>query len=156
MSSLSLNIYTAIKETISSNLDYTPLHNPVFEGNEEKYLVDCVRSNFVSSVGEYVNRFERMLADYTGARRAVVTVNGTAALHVALKLAGVERNDEVLVPAMTFVATPNAVSYIGAVPHFIDVDELTLGVNPVKLNEYLSRIAEMRNMSVIIKFQERV
>lgn len=145
MKNLPQRIHKAIKETISSSLDYTPLHNPVFEGNEEKYLVDCVRSNFVSSVGEYVNRLEHMLADYTGAKRSVVTVNGTAALHVAMLLAGVKQGDEVLIPAMTFVATANAVSYTGAVPHFVDVDEKSLGIDPAKLKEYLTDIAEIRD-----------
>lgn len=125
--------------------DFTPLHAPVFSGNEEKYLVDCVRSNFVSSVGEYVDRFEGMLAGFTGAKYAVVAVNGTAALQVALRLVGVEPNDEVLVPALSFVATTNAVSYVGAVPHFVDVEETSLGVDPEALDEYLSRAVTIKD-----------
>ncbi|MDX1810148.1 MAG: LegC family aminotransferase [Sulfurospirillaceae bacterium] len=123
---------------------FVPLHSPIFEGNEEKYLVDCVRSNFVSSVGEYVTKFEEALVKYTDAKYAVVTVNGTAALHVCLILSGAVREDEVLMPAMTFIATANAVSYIGATPHFVDVDEHTLGIDPVKLEHYLNDICEMK------------
>jgi perosamine synthetase len=125
--------------------DFNPLHAPVFSGNEEKYLVDCVRSNFVSSVGEYVDRFEGMLAEFTGAASAVVAVNGTAALQVALRLVGVEPNDEVLIPALSFVATANAVSYIGAVPHFVDVEEKTLGIDPEALDEYLSHTVTIKD-----------
>jgi len=124
---------------------FVPLHNPVFEGNEEKYLVDCVRSNFVSSVGEYVTKFETALQDYTGMKHAVVCVNGTAALHVSLILLGVEVDDEVLMPAMTFIATANAVSYVGAIPHFVDVEEKSLGIDVDKLEVYLKEISEMRD-----------
>ena len=98
------------------------LHEPHFAGNEWRYLKECLDSTFVSSVGQFVDRFEAELAAYTGARHAVAVVNGTAALHVALRLAGVQENDEVLVPTMTFVATTNAISYCGAVPHFVDIE----------------------------------
>lgn len=116
---------------------FIPLHTPEFSGNEKNYLADCIDSNFVSSVGEYVDLFEKQLAEYTGVKRAIVTVNGTAALHACLHLAGVVTGDEVLVPTFTFIATVNAVSYCGARPHFIEVDEATLGVDPVKLRSYL-------------------
>jgi perosamine synthetase len=119
-----------------------PLHEPLFAGNEQRYLQECVASTYVSSVGAYVDRFERELADYTGARRAVAVVNGTAALQVALRLAGVQANDEVIVPALTFVATANAVSYLGAVPHFVDSDESTLGLNPLAMREWLQATTE--------------
>ncbi len=119
-----------------------PLHEPRFQSNELQYVSDCVRSTFVSSVGAYVDRFERELAEFTGARRAVAVVNGTAALQVALKLAGVQSNDEVIVPAMTFVATANAVQYLGAVPHFADSEEATLGLDPNALRGWLQTIAE--------------
>ena len=118
------------------------LHAPVFAGNEWVYLKDCLDSTFVSSVGAYVDRFERDLAEFTGSAHAVAVVNGTAALHVALLLAGVERGDEVLVPALTFAATANAVSYCGAIPHFIDSDDRTLGVDPAALDRWLSFKAE--------------
>ncbi len=124
---------------------FVPLHSPIFEGNEENYLVDCVRSNFVSSVGEYVNKFELALQEYTKIKYAVVCVNGTAALHVGLLLLGVKVDDEVLMPAMTFIATANAVSYIGAIPHFIDVEEKSLGIDADKLRAYLEDISEVRD-----------
>ncbi len=121
------------------------LHEPEFSGNEWAYVKECLDTGWVSSVGKFVDSFEGMLADYTGVKHAVATVNGTAALHVCLKLAGVERDEEVLVPALTFVATANAVSYCGAIPHFVDSSEITLGIDPEKLKPYLKEIAEIRN-----------
>jgi perosamine synthetase len=106
------------------------LHEPSFEGNEWAYIKRCLDSGWVSSAGGYVDDFETKLAEFTGARHAVATVNGTAALHVCLKLAGVVVDDEVIVPALTFVATANAVSYCGAVPHFADAAPATLGWTP--------------------------
>lgn len=120
------------------------LHEPVFAGNEWNYLKECLDSTFVSSVGQFVDRFEAELARFTGARHAVAVVNGTAALHVALRLAGVTAGDEVLVPTLTFVATANAVSYCGATPHLVDSEEATLGVAPDTLRDYLAGIAEIR------------
>ena len=125
--------------------DFIPLHIPIFEGNEISYVTDCIKSNFVSSVGEYVNKFEEAISEYMGAKYAILTVNGTSALHVALLLSGVERNDEVLMPALTFIATANAVSYLGAIPHFIDVDEKTLGIDSAKLEESLKQIAIVKD-----------
>jgi len=113
------------------------LHEPNFAGNEWLYLKECLDSTFVSSVGKFVDRFEADLVAYTGAKYAVAVVNGTAALHIALKLAGVKADDEVLIPALTFVATANAVTYCGAVPHFVDSEARTLGVNAAKLREWL-------------------
>ena len=121
-----------------------PLHEPEFSGNEWNYVKDCIDTGWVSSVGSYVDRFERKLEDLTGAQHAVATVNGTAALHVCLLLAGVEQDDEVLVPTLTFVATPNAVTYCRAIPHFVDGSEATLGMDPDKLGRYLTEIAEVR------------
>lgn len=115
------------------------LHEPNFEGNEWKYLKECLDSSYVSSVGKFVDQFEKDLAEFTGAKHAISVVNGTAALHIALKLAGVEAGDEVLIPALTFVATANAVTYCNATPHFIDSEENTLGMNVNKLQSYLSR-----------------
>ncbi len=120
------------------------LHEPRFAGREWEYLRECLDSTFVSSVGKFVDRFERDLADYTGAAHAVATVNGTAALHVALMLAGVQQGDEVIIPALTFAATANAVTYCGAVPHFADSDPATLGIDPVALREWLRHSTEMR------------
>ena len=114
------------------------LHEPSFAGNEWLYLKECLDSTFVSSAGKFVDRLEVELAAYTGAKHAIAVVNGTAALHIALKLAGVGANDEVLVPALTFVATANAVTYCSAIPHFVDSEERTLGVDAAKLREYLN------------------
>lgn len=123
---------------------FIPLHRPVFEGNERQYLVDCIDSNFVSSVGAKVTEFEQQIAKFTGAKFAVATVNGTSALHVALQLAGVQRGDEVLSQALTFIATCNALTYTGAVPVFVDVDRDTLGMSPGAVRRWLSAHAEMR------------
>ncbi|CAI09481.1 predicted pyridoxal phosphate-dependent enzyme apparently involved in regulation of cell wall biogenesis [Aromatoleum aromaticum EbN1] len=123
----------------------TPLHRPVFEGNEKQYLIDCIDSNFVSSVGARVTEFEERIAGFTGARFAVATVNGTAALHVALQLAGVARGDEVISQALTFIATCNALTYAGARPVFIDVDRDTLGLSPRALRTWLAANAVMRD-----------
>ena len=128
-----------VMEAIRSVVGSGPkvLHEPTFAGNEWEYLKECLDSTFVSSVGKFVDRFEDDLAQYTGANYAVATVNGTAALHIALKLAGVMQNDEVLIPALTFVATSNAVSYCNAFPHFVDSEESTLGIDVTKLRSHL-------------------
>ena len=118
------------------------LHEPEFTGKESVLVQDCLDSTFVSSVGKYVDQFEVMLADYTGAKHAVAVVNGTAALHIALKLAGVQPQDEVLLPALSFVATANAVVHCSAVPHFVDSSLDTMGMDPIALAEYLNTAAE--------------
>ena len=122
-----------------------PLSVPKFIGNEKKYLEECIDTTFVSSVGQFVDRFEKDMAAYTGAKRAVVCVSGTNALHMAMMLAGVERDDEVLTQALTFIATCNAISYIGAHPVFIDVDRSTMGLSPDAVKEWLNINAEIRN-----------
>lgn len=121
------------------------LHRPVFEGNERKYLIDCIDSNFVSSVGAKVTDFEQQVASFTGARFAIATVNGTAAIHIALQLVGVQREDEVITQALTFIATCNAVSYTGAQPVFVDVDADTMGMSPEALGRFLAQHAEKRD-----------
>ena len=120
------------------------LHEPTFAGNEWNYLKECLDSTFVSSAGKFVDRFEADLGAYTGAKHAVAVVNGTAALHIALKLAGVQAGDEVLIPALTFVATANAVTYCNATPHFVDSEVRTLGVDAAKLRKYLVSHTEQR------------
>jgi perosamine synthetase len=115
------------------------LHEPTFSGNAWQYVKDCIDTNWVSTVGKYVMRFEQLLEQRTGARHVIATVNGTAALHISLLLAGVQSGDEVLMPALTFVAPANAVAYCGAVPHFVDVDSTSLGVCPDRLREYLEK-----------------
>ncbi|ASR42837.1 aminotransferase DegT [Xanthomonas citri pv. mangiferaeindicae] len=125
--------------------DFIPLHRPAFEGNERQYLVDCIDSNFVSSVGAKVTEFEERIAAFTGSKYAIATVNGTAALHVALQLSGVGRDDEVITQALTFIATCNALSYAGAHPVFVDVDLDTMGLSPTALRRWLEANAEVRD-----------
>lgn len=124
--------------------EFIPLHDPRFIGNEKKYLNECIDSNFVSSVGKFVGQFEEKCAEYTGAKYAIAAMNGTAALHIALQLAGVQREDEVLTQALTFVATANAISYTGAHPVFLDVDKETLGLSPDAVEAWLEQNAELR------------
>lgn len=116
---------------------FIPLHAPVFNGNEKKYLEECIDSTFVSSVGKFVDRFEEKMAEYTGAKKAVVCVNGTNALHLALIMAGVERNTEVITQPLTFIATANAIAYCDAHPVFLDVDMDTMGLSPISLKNWL-------------------
>ena len=140
-------IIEAIKVAIKT--DSAVLHEPSLNGNEWLYLRDCLDSTFVSSVGPYVDRFESDLQNYTGARHAIAVVNGTAALHVALLLAGVKQGDEVLIPALTFIATANAVSYCGAIPHFIDSESVSLGIDAMALRDYLETKTEIHNKQCI-------
>lgn len=121
--------------------DFVPLHAPVFAGDERKYVLETIESTFVSSVGEFVDRFERNMAGYTGSPRAVAVVNGTAALHIALQLAGVKPGELVITQALTFVATCNAIAYCGAEPVFVDVDLHTLGLSPKALDVWLQENA---------------
>jgi perosamine synthetase len=116
----------------------TALHEPEFDGNEWEYVKECIDSNYVSSVGKFVDKFERDLETYTGAKHAIAVSNGTAALHISLLLAGVEQGDEVLIPSLTFIATANAVIYCGADPHFVDSEQKSLGIDPEKLRSYLA------------------
>lgn len=133
-----------IRELYSTK-EFIPLSVPKFVGNEKKYLNECIDTTFVSSVGKFVDRFEEDMARYTGAKKAVVCVSGTNALHMSLMLVGVERNDEVLTQALTFIATCNSLSYIGAQPVFIDVDRSTMGLSPDALKEWLVKNAELKN-----------
>lgn len=127
------------------------LHEPVFEGNEWDYVKQCLDTRWVSSAGKFVDRFEHELAEFTESRHVIAVVNGTAALHICLQLAGVRQGDEVLVPTLTFVATANAVKYCGAIPHFLDSDEKSLGIDPKKLENYLKEIAEIRSDTCVNK-----
>ncbi|MFZ3131153.1 MAG: LegC family aminotransferase [Desulfosporosinus sp.] len=127
------------------------LHEPLFKGNEWNYVKKCLDSGWVSSAGRNVDLFEKQLAEYSGIKHVIAVVNGTAALHICLQLAGVTTGDEVLVPALTFIATANAVSYSGAVPHFADNEERTLGLDPFKLGDYLHEISELRAESCFNK-----
>ena len=147
-------IVGAIREVVGPGP--VALHEPSFDGNEWIYLKECLDSNYVSSVGKFVDQFELSLANYTGAKYAISVVNGTAALQIALKLAGVNRGEEVLLPALTFVATANAISYLGAIPHFVDSEESTLGIDDVKLREYLNANTEKQSGLCINKSTKRV
>jgi len=153
-SNLSQDIVNAIKSAVGDGP--LTLHEPCFNGNAWAYLKECLDSTFVSSVGKYVDRFEDDLAVFTGAKRAVAVVSGTAALHVALRLAGVKTGDEVLLPALTFIATANAVIYCQAMPHFVDSEECTLGMDAVALRDYLSGTTEIRDGHCINRSTGRV
>ncbi|MDH6525568.1 LegC family aminotransferase [Polynucleobacter sphagniphilus] len=135
-------VISAIRAVVGTGS--APLHEPHFGGNEWLYLKECLDSTFVSSVGKFVDRFEADLVDFTGAKYAVAVVNGTAALHIALLLAGVKNGDEVLIPALTFVATANAVKYCGATPHFVDSDKGHFGLDAKKLRDYLNSHTEQK------------
>jgi aminotransferase in exopolysaccharide biosynthesis len=141
-SSLACQVVAAVQAAVGPGP--ASLHEPHFGGNEWTYLKDCLDSTYVSSAGKFVDRFEAELAAYTGARHAVAVVNGTAALHIALRLTGVQPGDEVLVPTLTFVATANAVAYCGATPHFVDNEARTLGLAPRALRDYLQSTTEIR------------
>ena len=138
------NVIDFIRQTFQQPEGVVPLHAPCFIGNEKKYLNECIDSTFVSSVGKFVDRFEEMVAEYTGAKKAVVCVNGTNALHLAMLLSGVEQNDEVITQPLIFIATANAISYIGAHAVFLDVDLDTMGLSPVKVREWLEKNAEVK------------
>lgn len=153
-SSLIDKVLTAIQSVVGSGP--VSLHEPSFDGKELEYLKECIDSTYVSSVGKYVDRFESELAKFTGAKYAISVVNGTAALHVALKLAGVKQGDEVLLPALTFVATANAITYCGAIPHFADSEDSTLGIDVPKLHEYLSKTTSQESGKCINKITGRV
>ncbi len=131
------------------------LHEPIFTGNEKKYLLNCIDSTYVSSVGEYVTKFEQYLRDYTGVKNVIAVVNGTSALHMSLIVAGVERDDEVLIPSLSFVATANAVSYLGAHPHFVESNEESLGIDFDKLYVYLQNSTEFSGGHCINKKTRR-
>jgi perosamine synthetase len=141
---MSAEIVDFIKSTFKT-AEFIPLHEPRFTGNEKAYLNECIDSTFVSSVGKFVNKFEEQIQDYTGAKYAKATVNGTSALHIALVAIGVETDDEVITQALTFVATANAISYQKAHPVFVDVDKDTLGMSPKSLEHFLSTNVELRN-----------
>lgn len=140
--SLAEEVVSALRAVLGAGS--AALHEPSFGGNEWLYVKECLDSSFVSSVGKFVDRFESELASYTGAKHVVAVVNGTAALHIALKMTGVRIDDEVLIPALTFVATANAVSYCGATPHLVDSEESTLGMDAAKLRAHLVSQTEQR------------
>jgi len=137
------DILGAMRQVLGTPNGMIPLHEPEFAGNEWAYVKECIDTGWVSSVGSYVNRIEGDLADFTGVGHAIATANGTAALHICLLLAGTGPGDEVLLPTLTFIATANAVSYIGATPHFVDSEARTLGVDAAALDAHLRDVAEV-------------
>ena len=139
------NAFVEFVKKLYPNQDFIPLHAPRFIGNEKKYLNDCIDSTFVSSVGKYVDQFELELASFLKVKRSVAVVNGTAALQVALRLAGVKKNDEVITQSLTFVATANAIKYNDAHPVFLDVDLDTMGLSPNAVDQFLDEFGELRN-----------
>src|SRR5690606_23775822 len=136
-------IISFIRESFQTD-EFIPLHEPRFRGNEKKYLIYTIDSTFVSSVCKYVDRFENMMETITDTKKAVAVVNGTAAIQVSLRLAGVKPGDEVITQALTFIATANAIVYNGAIPVFVDVDLDTMGLSPKALNDFLEEHAELR------------
>lgn len=128
-----------------------PLHEPVFIGNEKKYLLECIDTTYVSYVGEFVNRFEKQISDYTGAKYAIAVVNGTVGLYISLKILKVGLGDEVITQPLTFVATANAISHTGATPVFVDVDKDTLGMSPESFKDFLGKYASYKNGQLINK-----
>jgi perosamine synthetase len=142
------NVITFIQDTYKTK-EFIPLHEPRFVGNEKKYLNECIDSTFVSSVGKFVDKFEERISDYTGAKYAIATSNGTSALHISLLLANVDQNNEVITQPLTFVATCNAISYCGAQPIFIDVDKDTMGLSPPALKYFLENNTTVKNQQCI-------
>jgi len=134
---------------IYNNDSFIPLHEPRFIGNEKKYLNECIDSTYVSSVGKFVDEFEKKIAQYIGAKYVIATTNGTSALHIALLLANVTNNDEVITQPLTFVATCNVISYCGAAPVFIDVDKDTMGLSPTALKRFLESSTTIENQQCV-------
>ena len=132
-----------------NNHDDLSLHEPWFFGNEKKYLNECIESNYVSTIGSYVNKFSISISNFTKSKYVIPVVNGTSALHIAIKIIGVQPNEEILIPSLTFVATANAVVYNNAIPHFIDIDEKTLGICPKRLIAYLKKIGKFQDNKLI-------
>ena len=152
----SSDIIAAVESVVGDAPRPVQLHEPLFSSKESTYVASCIDEGWVSSVGAFVDRFERDLAAACDAKYAVVMVNGTCALQVALVVSGVQPNDEVLVPSLTFIATANAVSHAGALPHFIDVEEKSLGIDPQALKKYLETIAVIKNGNAVNKATGRI
>ncbi len=139
------DIIAAIEQVIGRADKPVMLHEPLFTGNEKKYVSSCIDDGWVSSVGAFVDKFEKDLAVFCGAKHACVVVNGTAALQMALVVSGLQPDEEVLIPSLTFVATANAVVHAGGMPHFVDAEDVSLGVDPEALSAYLKKIALIKN-----------
>lgn len=143
--------------SIYNGKEFVPLHEPLFKGNERKFVLDAIDSTYVSSVGEYVNKFEEAVKELTGCGSAVACVNGTAALHLSLLIAGVKRDELVITQPLSFVATCNSILHAGAEPVFVDVDRKTLGMSPSALEDFIEHECEFRNGALIhVKSSKRV
>jgi perosamine synthetase len=153
-SALSDQILNAVISTIGSKK--ANLHEPSFKGRELEYLNECIESTYVSSVGKFVELFSDNLSKYTQSKYVIPVVNGTSALHLALLLAGVEPNDEVLIPTLTFIGTANPVAYCQAIPHFVDSEASTLGIDPDKLDNYLRENTSLKNGLCVNRHTDRV
>lgn len=153
---LTARVLSAVRSVLGPAEKTIGLHEPEFAGREWDYVKECIDTGWVSSVGSYVNRFETDLQSFTGMAHAVATVNGTAALHICLLLAGVQAGEEVLLPALTFIATANAVSYAGGVPHFVESEEVSLAVDAAKLDAYLGAIAQVQGGRCVNRQSGRV
>ena len=149
MKDFGINITDTIKSVLNSEKEF--LHEPRFNDKEIKNLKNCIESTFVSTVGQYVNQFEDEIANYTNSKRAIAVINGTSALHIALKLSGVGEGEEVICSPLTFVATANAISYLNAIPHFVDCNEKTLGIDPFSLKNWLENSCEKISGNLINK-----
>lgn len=149
------NFVDFVQKTFNTK-EFIPLHEPRFVGNEKKYLNDCIDSTFVSSVGKYVDMFEQKFAKKVGSKYAIATVNGTASLHISLILSDVQKDDEVITQPLTFIATCNAISYIGANPIFVDVDLDTMGLSPKFLKDFLENNCEIKNNKCINKTTNKI
>lgn len=149
------NVIDKIRELFHEPKEFIPLHIPHFSGNEKKYVSECIDSTFVSSIGQFVNDFEKSIADVTGAKRCVVCVNGTNAIHLAMIASGVNEGDEVITQPLTFIATVNAISYAQAVPVFVDVDRDTMAMSPESLKYFLQENTEIKNGDCINKLSGR-
>ena len=132
-----------IRDTVGKPKGFIPLHEPCFRGKEKEYVLDAIESTYVSSVGRYVDKFEELLAQIVGSKYVIATGTGTSALHVALQLAGVQKDTEVITQALSFVATANAISYLNADPIFVDVDRETLGMSSHALQQFLEQNTEL-------------
>ena len=149
------DLVSFIRSLYSTN-EFIPLHAPSFQGKEKEYLMETIDSTFVSTVGKYVNKFEEKVKKYTKAKFAVAVVNGTQAIYISLKVCGIKHDEEVLVPALTFVGTVNAISYLGAEPHFVDSEIKNFGINCSKLENYLDKIVKFKGKKSINKLTGKV
>jgi perosamine synthetase len=142
-------ICRAVESVLGPAEQFIPLHEPEFTGSERAYVNECVETGWVSTAGAFVGKFEQMVADFLGVKHAVAVVNGTAALHLSLQLAGVKPGEEVIAPTLSFAATAAAIAHCGAIPHFVDVDRRTLGMDALTLEAYLREVAERRGSGTV-------